>query len=143
MYKLKEVRIQLAECAPLYSKKPIRNVDDAVKMAVKELKKNDRETVIVFNLNSAHMPININTVSVGSLDASIVHPREVFKSAILSNAESIILLHNHPSGSLQPSSEDLKITERLKKAGEILGIELLDHIIVGGGSGKCHSIING
>jgi DNA repair protein RadC len=72
-------------------------------------------------------------VSVGSLNQSIVHPREVFKTACLSNAAALILIHQHPSGDSTPSSEDISITRRLKEAGEIMGIKVLDHIIVGDG----------
>src|SRR5207244_2397556 len=73
----------------------------------------------------------ITTVSVGSLDATIVHPREVFKPAILMNAAQILVAHNHPSGDPEPSPEDRLITNRLSQVGETLGIELLDHVIVG------------
>jgi DNA repair protein RadC len=73
----------------------------------------------------------VDEVSVGSLNQSIVHPRELFKTALLSSAAAIILVHNHPSGDPTPSREDIEITRRLKEAGEILGVKLLDHIIVG------------
>lgn len=73
----------------------------------------------------------LDLVSVGSLNQSIVHPREVFKSSLLSSAASLILLHNHPTGDTTPSSEDIAITRRLKEAGEILGVKVLDHIIIG------------
>ena len=76
------------------------------------------------------MHLGINTVSIGSLSTSIVHPREVFKAAILMGAANIILAHNHPSGDPSPSKEDIEITQRLAKAGEILGIEVLDHLIL-------------
>jgi len=72
-----------------------------------------------------------NTVSIGTVNASLVHPREIFKVALLCNASAVILAHNHPSGNPTPSHEDIDITNRLKKAGEILGIEVLDHIIIG------------
>ena len=80
--------------------------------------------------------ININLVSVGTINASLVIPREVFKSSILANASAIIGLHNHPSGNVKPSKEDMIVTRKLQKCGELLGIELLDHIIVGGTNGK-------
>ena len=73
----------------------------------------------------------MDLVSIGSLNQSIVHPREVFKTALLSSAAAIILVHQHPTGDPTPSSEDLSITRRLKEAGEIMGIKVLDHIIVG------------
>jgi DNA repair protein RadC len=74
--------------------------------------------------------IKTNTVSIGSLDCSIVHPREVFKDAISSSAASVIFIHNHPSGDPTPSEDDIKMTKRLIEAGEIIGIEVLDHIII-------------
>lgn len=91
----------------------------------------DREEFIVVCLNSKNKIICINTVSIGSLNSSVVHPREVFKSAILSNASAIIVSHNHPSGDETPSNEDRSITGTLVSAGKILGIPVLDHIIIG------------
>ena len=93
----------------------------------------DREIFLVVLVNTKNKLIGINTVSVGSLNASIVHPREVLKPAILANAAGIIIGHNHPSGDPTPSREDLDITKRLGEACEIIGIKLLDHIIVGDG----------
>lgn len=90
----------------------------------------DREHFVVLLLNTKNKVLGINTVSIGTLNASLVHPREIFKPAILINAAAIILVHNHPSGDPTPSSEDMEITQRLCKAGEILGIEVLDHLII-------------
>ena len=92
----------------------------------------DREHFVVLLLNQKNRVIGVHTVSVGSLTASIVHPRETFKAAILANAAAIICGHNHPSGDCQPSREDRAITQRLKEGGALLGINLLDHVIVGG-----------
>lgn len=91
----------------------------------------DREHFIAVCLNSKNKIICVNVVSVGSLNSSVVHPREVFKAAILSNAAAIIVAHNHPSGDSTPSKEDRSITETLSKAGKILGIPVLDHLIIG------------
>lgn len=91
----------------------------------------DREALAVITLDVKNHPTSINVCSTGSLNSSIVHPREVFKTAILGNAASIIVGHNHPSGNPTPSNEDINITKRLKEAGKILGIELLDHIVIG------------
>src|SRR5205085_7409354 len=91
----------------------------------------DREHFVILMLDQKNQVIGINTVSIGSLTASIVHPRECFKPAILSNAASIICGHNHPSGDPQPSREDRALTTRLVEAGRLLGIQVLDHIIVG------------
>ncbi len=91
----------------------------------------DREIFVVILLDRKNQVIGINTVSIGSLTASIVHPRETFKAAILSNAAAIICGHNHPSGDPQPSQEDRVLTKRLKEVGELLGINLLDHVVLG------------
>ncbi len=91
----------------------------------------DREHFVVLLLDTRNKAIGINTVSVGHLNASVVHPREVMKPAILSSAASIILCHNHPSGDPDASAEDLALTARLKQAGEMLGIPVLDHLILG------------
>ncbi|HNR80059.1 MAG TPA: DNA repair protein RadC [Mesotoga infera] len=94
----------------------------------------DRETVRVISLDTRLNYCGLNTVSVGILDSSLLHPREVFKPAISRTAAAIILVHNHPSGDPSPSKEDGNITDRIKEAGETLGIKLLDHIIIGKGS---------
>ena len=94
----------------------------------------DREHFVVLLLNQKNRVVGVNTVSIGSLTASVVHPREVFKPAILSNAASIILAHNHPSGQPQPSQEDRVLTVRLVAAGKLLGISVLDHVIIGDGT---------
>jgi DNA repair protein RadC len=93
----------------------------------------DREMFVAMLLDRKNGVIGLNLVSLGSLSASVVHPREVFKPAILSNASSILLCHNHPSGCPLPSQEDRALTVRLVQAGKLLGIEVLDHIIVGEG----------
>jgi DNA repair protein RadC len=91
----------------------------------------DREHFAILLLDTRNRAIGINTVSVGHLNASVVHPREVFKPAILSSAAGLILGHNHPSGDPDPSQEDIALTHRLKQAGELLGIPVLDHIVLG------------
>jgi DNA repair protein RadC len=94
----------------------------------------DREHFVVLMLDQKNKIIGIHTVSIGSLSASVVHPREVFKPAILSNAANILLAHNHPSGQPQPSQEDRVLTVRLVAAGKLLGISVLDHVIIGDGT---------
>jgi DNA repair protein RadC len=89
------------------------------------------EKFVVISLDTQHRPIGFRVVTEGTLDASIVHPREVFQFAVLTNASAILLCHNHPSGDLTPSREDIAVTKRLKDAGEMMGIRVLDHIIVG------------
>lgn len=93
----------------------------------------DRETFMVFYLNAKNQAVHSETISVGSLTSSLVHPRELFKGAIKRSAAAVILVHNHPSGDPTPSEDDLLLTRRLVQAGELLGIQVLDHIIVGYG----------
>jgi DNA repair protein RadC len=102
-----------------------------------------RETVVVVLWNSKNEVLEFPTVSVGTLSASLVHPREVFKPAIRASAAGVILAHNHPSGRVGPSREDREVTRRLKEASEIIGIEVLDHVILGDGyfSMKEHRIL--
>lgn len=107
---------------------------DAAGLLMGEMNFFDREHFKVINLNIKNQVIMIDEVSVGSLNASLVHPREVFKLPIKRSAASLILAHNHPSGDLQPSKEDVALTERLCEAGRILGIEILDHLIIGNNS---------
>jgi DNA repair protein RadC len=92
-----------------------------------------KEQFITLHLDGKNRIICMDLVSIGSLNQSIVHPREVFKTACISNAAAIICVHQHPTGDPTPSSEDISITRRLKEAGEIMGIKVLDHIIVGDG----------
>jgi len=104
---------------------------DAVIILQPMLEDCDREKFIALLLDTKNHVVAANTVSIGTVNASLVHPREIFKVALLCNASAVILAHNHPSGNPTPSHEDIDITNRLKKAGEILGIEVLDHIIIG------------
>lgn len=111
----------------------IKSSDDVNKIIQSYLNGADREHFVIVLLNRKNGIIGINTVSVGDLSSSIVHPREVFKPAIVAGAASIILAHNHPSGDPTPSSNDLRVTDQLKEAGDLLGIEVLDHIVIGDG----------
>lgn len=119
------------EGSVLYDTNKITRPRDIEKLGRTFLEDSDREKLVVCCMDAKNKPIAINEVSVGSLTSSIVHPREVFKAAILSNASSIILFHNHPSGSPEYSKEDLSVTKRIVESGKILGIPLLDHIIIG------------
>jgi len=96
------------------------------------MRASDREVFICLHLSTKNCLISWEVVSVGSLNASIVHPREVFKGAALANAASIVVAHNHPSGDAEPSAADILLTQRLVRVGDILGIEVLDHVIFGG-----------
>lgn len=93
----------------------------------------DREHFVAVYLDSRHRVTHVHTVSVGHLAGSPVHPREVFKAALLANAAALVVGHNHPSGDVEPSSEDHLIHDRLREAGELLGIELLDAVVIGPG----------
>lgn len=106
---------------------------DAYKIiqSVLDLESESVEKLGILALNTKNVVCGVHIISVGSLNSSIVHPREVFKNAILNNANSIMLFHNHPSGDTTPSQEDISVTGRLREAGTILGINVLDHIIIG------------
>jgi DNA repair protein RadC len=109
----------------------IGNPSDAAVIARKYLEGADREHFCVMFLNVKNRVLGINTVSIGGLNESPVHPREVFKPAILLGAAAIILFHNHPSGDPSPSKADMEATRQLCEAGKIIGIEVLDHIVIG------------
>ncbi|SHJ82091.1 RadC family protein [Paramaledivibacter caminithermalis] len=115
-------------------KKRIKTPRDVTDMFINDMRFLEKEYFKVIFLNTKNEIITYETISIGSLNASIVHPREVFNRAIKKSSASIILLHNHPSGNPEPSKEDINITKRLIKAGEIVGIEVLDHIIIGDGN---------
>lgn len=110
--------------------KPVRGPDDVVGLIGRRLRAECREHFVVLLLNTRHECMAVETVSIGSLNSSIVHPREVFRPAVLAAAASIIVAHNHPSGDPEPSEEDLSITRRLAEVGEVLGIALLDHLVI-------------
>ena len=112
----------------------ITNPAEVVDVVKDHMKLLDREHFIVFSLNIKNRIISTETVAIGSLNSAIVHPREIFKQAIKLGAASIIICHNHPSGDPTPSSEDISITKRIANAGEIVGIQLLDHLVIGDGS---------
>lgn len=116
---------------PTDEKASITSPEEAYKVLRAQLTHRNQETFVVLLLNSKNTLIRIHTVSVGTLDASIVHPREVFEPAIRASASAIILAHNHPSGDPTPSREDIALTKRLAKVAELVGIELLDHVVVG------------
>lgn len=129
--KLEQVAIRMVEQLPLYSKEPMNNPDAAIRVMNEFLSQMDRELFCIVNLQADLTPINMNIVSVGSLNEALINPREIFKSAILSNAHSMMLIHNHPSGNLTPSTSDIQTTARMQELGELMGISLVDHIITG------------
>jgi DNA repair protein RadC len=108
----------------------VKSPDDVAAEVRRQLKGKTKEHFVVLCLDTRNRLIGSRLVSIGSLDTSIVHPREVFREAVSSCAASVIFAHNHPSGDPEPSKEDIELTKRLAKAGEIMGIDVLDHIIV-------------
>jgi len=125
------VRIRMAPDRTLKTQEPVSTPIEAVDLITKEFGDLDREVFMVLNLTCHLQVINLNICSMGTLNYTIVHPREVFKTSILSNASAVLLIHNHPSGILEPSKEDIDLTERMVSAGKILGIDVLDHLIIG------------
>ena len=123
------VGVRLVPERKLYSEKEIVCSSDAVALLSKELGEHDREVFCVLHLSPRGLPLSASITSMGELTSTLVHPREVFKSAVLSSAAGIMLLHNHPSGSLTPSEEDINTTERIAVCGRVLGIPVVDHII--------------
>ena len=123
------VGVRLVPERKLYSEKEIVRSSDAVALLSKELGDHDREVFCVLHLSPKGLPLSASITSMGELTSTLVHPREVFKSAVLSSAAGIVLLHNHPSGNLTPSEEDIKTTERIAVCGRVLGIPVVDHII--------------
>ena len=108
----------------------LRSPEDVAAEVRSQLRGKKKEHFMVLCLDTRNRLINCRPVSIGSLDTSVVHPREVFREAVSSSAASVIFVHNHPSGDPEPSKEDIELTRRLVKAGEIMGIEVLDHIVV-------------
>lgn len=108
----------------------IKSPYDTVDLITDIIGDEDREVLLVLVLNTKNQVIAFHRCHIGSINSSIVHPREIMKAAILNNGNSIIIAHNHPSYDPSPSAEDLQVTKRVKEAGLIIGIELLDHIIV-------------
>lgn len=125
-----EIARKLSSTLPEERKK-INSPEDAATLVMEEMRHLDREHFCVLLLNTKHQVMARETVSVGTLNTSVVHPRELFKSAIRRSASAIILVHNHPSGDPTPSREDVEVTRRMQEAGKIVGIEILDHIIIG------------
>ncbi len=111
----------------------ISTAEDVVVLCAPQLRGMDREHFWALALNTKNQLIRMAEVSVGSLNASIVHPRELYKDAVRVSAAALVVVHNHPSGDPTPSGADIQLTRRLVKAGDVLGIELLDHVIIGDG----------
>ena len=142
-YELKQVqvRLRLSEAGSLYSSKEITNDVRAAEVMSDVLAQMDREYICVVNLDTKNRPINFNIVSIGDINTAIVPIQNIFKSTILSNSARIMLMHNHPSGDLTPSMQDMNLTKRVYQIGNLMNLPLVDHVIVAGGSGQTYSLL--
>jgi len=138
--KVKAIEIQAAfelgrrlEAEGNFKNPVIKSARDVARLMMPEMQSLDREHFKILLLNTKNHVTQVHTVSVGSLNASVVHPRECFRPAIAAQAAAVILVHNHPSGDPEPSVEDISLTRRLIAAGDLLGIKVLDHVIIGFG----------
>ena len=134
MYELKGVCVRLCEDRSLYSACPISCPEDVVGLLRSEMETYDREHLLLVCLNNRNQPINVSTVAIGGLSGATFEVANIYKTALLSNAKYIMLAHNHPSGDPSPSEDDFNVTRKIREAGELLGIMLLDHIVVGNGN---------
>ena len=132
-FKLEQVAIRLVPEVPLWDDKPIQSPGRAVEVIGKYIRDMDREAVCVVNFNARLQPINFQIVSIRTLDQALCEPRELLKAGILSNANSMMILHNHPAGSITPSGSDVQMMERMEKVCDLVGIPLMDSIIIGFG----------
>lgn len=132
--------VQIAACfelgkrllaLPAEERRALTCADDVVNLLMPEMRHLDQETLRALYLDTKCRLIRIETISTGTLDSSLVHPREVFKRALAVSAASVIVVHNHPSGDPTPSPDDIRVTQQLRQAGNILGIDLVDHIVIG------------
>jgi DNA repair protein RadC len=122
--------MELHELEEKYEKKVIIKNPDTVFKEMRDIKSWNKEAFVGFYLDTRSKVISREIISIGILNSTIVHPREVFRTAIIRNANAIIIAHNHPSGNFEPSIKDVEITKQLKESGEIIGIKLFDHVIV-------------
>ena len=131
MNSLDIVGIRLVKERKLYSDKSITNPFDAIEIIGNELKYLDREMMMSINLDIKGRIINAHVVAIGGQDFAMIDSKNIYKAALLSNANSVMIMHNHPSGIAEPSKEDLLLTENIRKGCDCLDIKLLDHIIIG------------
>jgi len=141
-YQLKQVdvRLKLMDGPSYYSQTPLQNPADAAMVMRDVLKELDREWVCVVNMDNHLKPVNFNVVSIGSINASLAPIQNILKSAMLSNCNNMMLLHNHPSGETEPSREDMQLTKRVSEAAKLMDMSVIDHLIVGGQNGDLYSI---
>jgi len=131
-FELPAVSVRLVKETPMLSDVPVNTASAAIRLVGELLSDMDREMICIINVTAKLIPINYCIVSMGTLSESYTTAREVFKASILSNAKGVIMLHNHPSGDVEPSEADYKITDHIIKAGELLDVKVFDHIIVSG-----------
>jgi len=124
-------RVSLIADAPAPYGEPLTRAEDVWALLKAHAAYWDRERFITLALDTKHRVLGVDEVSIGTLTESLVHPREIFKALILANAKTFICAHNHPSGDPEPSAEDVAVTQKLREAGQLLGISLLDHVILG------------
>lgn len=133
-FELKKVAVRLVNDGSLLSGAEIKSPEMAVEIMGDYLRQMDREVVMVLNMTAKCNPINCSVVSIGTINQSIASPKDILKSAILSNAAKVLVMHNHPSGDLFPSRTDIAFTDRMLEVCGMIDIPLVDHIIVGPGS---------
>lgn len=126
------VSVRLVRDRSIMAEDPIETAEDAIRLIGRYFRDFDREVVGLLCMDTKNKPVNMSVISIGAVDNCFVHPRELFKPAILSNASFMIMMHNHPSGNPSPSQLDIQVTDRVNKIANMMGIPLLDHIIVGG-----------
>lgn len=129
-HEVEVVQIRLVKEQSWFTDNPLRHCEDVAELMSEKFGDYDREVLCVLNVAGDGRVINMNVVGVGTLNGVYTGTREIFKSGILSNAAAIIAVHNHPSGSVFPSKEDMLMTQKLRQAGELMDIELLDHVII-------------
>lgn len=130
-YEMDQVAIRMVKESPLMSSRPITGPESAVEILSEFLCDFDREVVAIVNLKNDGKPINMNIMSIGTINCSVMVPREALKASILSNASNVMIFHNHPSGNLTPSTDDIQITDKMIRAYDLMGMSVLDHIIIG------------
>lgn len=121
------------ETTTQYNNTNIKNITDIIKLVdnIEDIKNNDVENVYIICLNNKSVPVNYSLIAKGTINTSMIDPKTIFKTILLSNASAFIMVHNHPSGDPTPSKEDYKITNILKQASDLLDIKFLDHIVIG------------
>lgn len=121
------------EATTQYNNNNIKNITDIIKLVdnIEDIKNNDVENAYIICLNNKNVPVNYSLIAKGTINASMIDPKTIFKTILLSNASAFIMIHNHPSGDPTPSMEDYKITNILKQASNLLDIKFLDHIVIG------------